>query len=221
MTETIISAIGGASIALAVATYLSKSFIKIQTDKVLARHTHALTIEKERLGHELAIELYQKNLRASRYEQDNVESLKSLYKVTINLYNALGELRKYANINKNENFAASYFNGLSKMFGEISKTFHNISNAYQVLELNSIYIDEETEKEIKEMIDNIHNYYNKALARCDEILLKAQSIHPNLNEQTQPIELVALWSEMYYNWQQLISPSTILLKEAIRTKLQV
>lgn len=221
MFELFLSAIGGASIALAIAAYLSKSFIKIQTDKMLARHTHALAIEKERLGHELAVELHQKNLRISRYEQDKIEALKSLYEAVINLYNSLSELRKYANLDKNQDFAASYFTGLKNMFLELAKAFTDISQTYRSLELNSVYIDIETEHQLKAMIDSIHIYYIKALARCDQILLEAQNLGRELNHETQPIDLVTLWNEMAYNWQNLIDPSAKLLKEAIRSKLQV
>ena len=219
MVELLISAIGGASVALAIAAFLAKSFLKIQSDKLLARHSHALAIEKEQLGHDLAVELHQKNIRSSRYESDRVEALKSLYVVTIDLSAALGTMRTHANIYTAQNFRPAYFNGLKKMFHELSNTFNNIADGYRVLDINAIYIDQETENSIKKMLDDIHNYYVKALKRCQQILSEAQALEPGLNIDNQPKNLVALWNEMVFNWKALVDPSAKHLKEEIRELL--
>jgi len=220
MIELIISAIGGATVALAVAAYLGKSFLKIQSNKLLAKHTHALSIEKEHLGHDLAVELHQKTLRTSRYEADKVEALKSLHAVIVDLSSALNDLRTHANIKPQQEFRPAYFNGLKGMFGELSKTFYKISDAYKVLELNSIYLDDSIESSIKKMLDDIQQYYVAALDRCNQILSAAQALEPNLNEKNQPKDLVALWSEMVTNWKALVEPGVKLLKNEVRELLK-
>lgn len=219
MIDLILSALGGATVALAVVTYIGRTFIKHQTDKALARHTQALTIEKEHLGHELAVEFHQKSLRVSRQEQDRVEALKSLYKVVVNLGDALGKLRSYANINKSQNFKVAYFNGLAGMFRQLSTVFNDISEGYRTLELQSVYIEETTEQEIKKMLDDINNYYAQALTRSNDILAQAQDLKETLSEDNQPKELVSLWQEMVDNWIQRVDPGKKILQTAVRESL--
>jgi hypothetical protein len=221
MIELIISAIGGASIALAIAAYLGKSFLKIQSDKLLAKHSHALAVEKEQLGHDLAIELHQKNIRISRHETDKVDALKAMYMVIVDLSTALGALRTHTNIKPNQEFRSAYFNGLKEMFAELSDTFNNIADAYTVLDKNAIYIDESTENSIRNMLDGIQGYYVAALKRCQQILAEAQALEPNLSPANQPKELVALWGEMVSNWTALVDPGAKLLKDEIRELLRV
>lgn len=169
--ETIVSAFGGATAALLIVAFFGRSFIKIQMDKELARHAHALLIEKERLGHELAVELHQKNMRASRYEHDKIEALKSLYIVIVKLYGSINKLRIHVNLDKSKNFQSEYFGALSNIFNELSETFNEITEAYKAIEMNSIYIDDATEKQVHAMLVNIHLYYTQELAHCDKILL--------------------------------------------------
>jgi|GEM_PF-3595985 hypothetical protein len=220
MVELIISAIGGASVALAIAAYLGRSFLKIQSGKILAKHSHALALEKELLGHDLAIELHQKSIRMSRYETDKVVALKSMYTVVVDLSFALGKLRAHANIKPSQDFRPAYFSALKNMFNEFSNTFHEISDSYRVLDENAIYIDESTEKSIKEMLDGIQKYYVSALKRSQQILSEAQALEPNLNQQNQPKDLVTLWGEMVFNWKSLVDPSAKLLKDEIRELLK-
>ncbi|MBM1142144.1 hypothetical protein GN155_000045 [Alcanivorax sp. ZXX171] len=219
MIELIVSAIGGAGIALAIAAYLSKSYLKIQSDKLLARHAHALAVEKELLGHDLAAELHQKKVRTSRFETDRVEALKAMHEVIVDLSAALGALRSHANIRPNQDFRPSYFNGLKGMFSELSDTFNEISDAYRVLDKNAIYMDDSTESSVRKMLDNIQEYYVAALKRCQQILSEAQALEPNLNASNQPKELVALWTEMVTNWKSLVDPSARLIKREIREQL--
>lgn len=220
MINLIISAIGGAGIALAVVAYLSRAFLRVQLDKLLVRHSHALAVEKERLGHDLSVEFHQKSIRISRYEKDKVDALKEMYVVIVDLSAALGALRGYANIKPDQPFRFAYFTGLQGMFTELSNTFHKISDAYRVLDKNAIYIDDATENSIKGMLDRIQGYYVAALKRCQKILAEAQSLEPNLNQGNQPKDLVSLWQEMASNWKSLIDPSAALLKEEIRLLLR-
>jgi hypothetical protein len=220
MIELIVSAFGGAAVALAIAGYLARVFIKLQTDKALAHHSQALAIEKERLGHELGVQFHQKTIGISRYEKDRVEALKTLYAGIVNLGDALLKIRPLANLEKGLPFKAAYFKALQGIFGELSRTFNVIAETYRTLELQSVYLDDATEQQVKHMLDAVHNYYVQALARCDEVLVKARELGDALDQDTQPKELVALWSEMVTNWRTIVEPSKRLLKGSVRDALR-
>ncbi len=219
IAELVLAAIGGAGAALGIAAYLSRAFLKLQADKILARHTQALALEKDRLAHDLAIEFHQKSIAISRREQDRTEALKVLYAVIVELGAAVTKLRSLANIDKQKNFRAAYFTALSAIFTELSRTFNRIAEAHKAIELNAIYVDVSTEEQMQQMLVAVQRYYDQVLAKCNAVLAESQALGASLSEITQPKELVALCLEIEKNWVLIIEPSKVVLKNAVRHSL--
>lgn len=220
LIELFLAVLGGAGVALGIAAYLGRAFLKLQADKILARHTQALTIEKERLGHDLAIEFHQKSITITRREQDRTEALKSLHATLVNLGAAVIKLPSLAKIKINANFESAYFTCLSTIFTELSGTFTRIAEAHRVLELNAIYLDAVTEQQINQTLVTIQRYYDEVLTTFNEILAQAQSLSGQLSEISQPVKLPVLCSEIVGRWNLIVEPSKMALKHALREKLQ-
>lgn len=219
LIELFLAVLGGAGVALGVAAYLGRAFLKLQADKILARHTQALNIEKERLGHDLAVQFHQKSIAITRREQDKTEALKSLHATLVDLGAAVIKLPSLANINSNANFESAYFTCLAAIFTELSATFTQIAEAHRVLELKAIYLDAVIEQQINQTLVTIQRYYDEVLAKCNEILAQAQSLSGQLSKTSQPVELPVLCSEIVGRWNSIVEPSKKTLRHALRETL--
>jgi hypothetical protein len=207
LLESIFSIFGGATAALLAVGFLFRSFIRLQVDKQLERHSH-----------ELALQLHHRTIGLSRYEQDRVDALKTIYLAIANLSRASVALHSLVHIDRRMDYRGQYFLCLQRIFSHLAKTLTEISSVYMVLDTSSVYINDETERFLMDGLDSIHKYYTEVLARCQQVQKNADELVA-FSEATQPIELGQLVSEVALEWARIVEPSKQKLKLAMRNAL--
>ncbi|WP_372527560.1 hypothetical protein [Piscinibacter sp.] len=81
LLEVFLAAIGGSSVALAIAAYLGRSFIDLQVSRVIEKYKAELQQKSEVLKTDLSIYAHEQNVGLSRLDEQRSQAVKEIYAV--------------------------------------------------------------------------------------------------------------------------------------------
>ena len=79
MLEIFLTAFGGTAAALALAAYLGREFIKLQTSKAIERYRSELEQKSATLKTELSIYAHEQNVGLSRLDEQRSKAIQKIY----------------------------------------------------------------------------------------------------------------------------------------------
>ncbi|MCG9656762.1 hypothetical protein [Vibrio mediterranei] len=226
MPEIITAILAGGFSGAGIVIYLSKKLVESQLNKTLKKYQHELDIKKETLATDLSLHASLQNLKLTRYEESKRDAIHNIYNAVIETSSSrvgFKKVQQLENCKDNSEYTARYFESLSASFKAFTSAYNAISDAYRVLEKESIYIEPDLEQEVLSCLQVIHDTYNSNydyLSDAHDAADKLNSQH-NFNMQTRPIDLNDFYDKSTAEWSYRTMSAREKLKETMRELLSI
>lgn len=219
------SILGGGFAGAAVVVFLSKTLINSQIEKSLKQFQHDLDRKKDQFQLELSIYAERARLTIANHGQKSVSALETIYGAVVRTslprhgFKKMGA--KVMHLTDNNQINAKYFELFSQNFQAFDRAFQSVTQAYAVLEEQSIYLDETLEGQTVTALGNVLECYRKWHAQFADAhsSARAQFDQGSLNEQTRNMDFDAFYESMLADWNRIIGPTKKGLKSKVRELL--
>lgn len=121
LIETLLSAFGGAGIALAVAAYFGRKFLDLQVARATAKYNAELEQKSAILKTELSIYAHEQNVGISRLDQQRSDAIRTIYGLITKWHEILLEITKPNEPNLPPENQAKRYRDLSKALVKVAE----------------------------------------------------------------------------------------------------
>lgn len=222
MQDILLTIAAGGFSGAAVVVFLGKLLLNNVFKKSLNQHQHELDIRKQTLQTELTINAEQIKTKFNSYEESKKKALEAIYasvvKTSISRFNSLGN----KNFTDEDTFQSEYFLAFSEALNTFTLSFDNITKAFDTLEENAIYIDQETEVLVSYSLSSILQSYKDSHKKLKEAHSATTKLFKEgvLNLENSPLNFAEFDSLVQANWLSIASTPKNTLKDKIRELLQ-
>lgn len=222
MSEFLISILSGGVAGASIAGLLAKFLIQNQLSKSLKNYQHQLDIKKNSIQTDLSIYADNERQKTLDFGRKRIEAVEAVYaQVILTSLPRHGFIKHVRTLPSNSPLSdeiSVYFDAFKDNYDAYIKAFDSISNAYQVLEQQAIYLDDKLEGEITAALGQINHYYSDKKYDMSVPFSHGQQLFlaNNLQLKDMDFDFSSFFDKQSNEWNQIMGPVRNHLKQKIR-----